>query len=515
MKNSGVPNIASKMVRFQSPDDFINIPKNLNCKILPLLMTRRLVLVFLLLIIQVTVLSSQFICGLEQRSGSYAKGGAALSYTIGKQHSGFHFEEQADDLINIVDTTGRVVMSGLRQVITKVDGLILIQNSRGKWGVFRKDFSELISDVYDDLFYENIQPGFNCLVKIGEHWGAVDSMGNSILPVVYSNIQMLTDQVAFLEKDDANYLFFFGNRRVFPLNDFCVKLPGDDLNPGAILLGRDSLVGALDLGGLFLVEPQYGDLSYRKFRKRDSGFYFVSSMNGKMGLINSEGEIIADNMYDKISILVLGSTMDSSLFLLERHGKMFVSYRSQISKYSFSIVGLARALQSQYLIVSSLNKYGLYHYGQDELVIKPKYEELQARRNSTLIAKRKGKFGVISKSGEILLKLKYDVKPEFLRKGSHYPQELVKVQRKGLVGFADENYEIVLRPKYHVLKDFNEGRAVVMKDGKWGYIDQDFEEVIGLKYEYATPFHEGEAMVVLGEREIVINLKGHCIRNCN
>ena len=99
-----------------------------------------------------------------------------------------------------------------------------------------------------------------------------------------------------------------------------------------------------------------------------------------------------------------------------------------------------------------------------------------------------GKRGLIDKTGKVVMPLVYDdlyVSPE----------GLVMVQQNGKYGCADKKGKIVIPLIYENSLSFSEGLAIVEKDGKKGFIDKTGKVVIPLIYESALYFTEGLAMV--------------------
>lgn len=58
----------------------------------------------------------------------------------------------------------------------------------------------------------------------------------------------------------------------------------------------DGFVGAIDVGGNFVIEPVYDDIIYQPYSKT-----YVVLLNGKYGELNMHGELLKQIQYDELS----------------------------------------------------------------------------------------------------------------------------------------------------------------------------------------------------------------------
>ena len=103
--------------------------------------------------------------------------------------------------------------------------------------------------------------------------------------------------------------------------------------------------------------------------------------------------------------------------------------------------------------------------------------------------KESNKYGFKLKStGEIVISPKYDNVESF-------SEELARVRFDWKFGFVDKTGKEIVPLKYDFVWYFREGLANVKLNGKWGYVDRDGIEVITLKYDDAETFYNGRAKV--------------------
>lgn len=455
-----------------------------------------------------------FICELQERKGVFAMGGARMTlYTFSKKKA-YNVESIQDSFWVVKDTLGNILMDKLKNFITKPSQLIVFQNQSGKWGVLRKDLTTLIEPIYDDLTFEGIEPGFNCLVRKNNRWGIVDSLNQTIVPIKYDKIQFLNSQMAFLEKGDKKYLFYVADRSIVEINDFCIKSCGEKKIQNAFLVKKDQQIGVMDMKGNTIIRPKYDEIKYVELDNKGLSYYFLVIKNRKKGIINKHGKVLFPAVYDRIDTKNITNTLDDAIFILNQRGNQYLYYKGKISNQKFQKTLFNYRSQATSFIFLSLNRYGVYDYALDKVLIEPTYLEIESFQDSLYFANKGGKFGIISADNKELLAFQYDKAPEYLAKNKYNPESHFKVMQNGLFGYVNEKFETVLAPKYHVLNGFSDGLARVMKDHKWGYLNYELQEAIPLKFDHALAFRNGEAKVLLNEKEFFINNKGECVRDC-
>ena len=67
---------------------------------------------------------------------------------------------------------------------------------------------------------------------------------------------------------------------------------------------------------------------------------------------------------------------------------------------------------------------------------------------------------------------------------------LYPVLKLGKWGYMNKSGEIVIKPKFEYTHEFTEGMAAVVIDKKIGFIDRTGKVVIKPQYDWALPFHD-------------------------
>ncbi|MFH0933083.1 MAG: WG repeat-containing protein [Nitrospirota bacterium] len=121
-----------------------------------------------------------------------------------------------------------------------------------------------------------------------------------------------------------------------------------------------------------------------------------------------------------------------------------------------------------------------------------------------------GKWGYINKIGDIVIDIKF-------KYAWHFAEGLAEVSIDGKKwGYIDKTGNYVITPKFdttddHVLNVFSEGLARVKIAEKFGFIDKTGKVIINPQYNDAHPFAEEVAAVKVGEKWGFINKTGKMI----
>lgn len=457
---------------------------------------------------------NDFVCNLQEREMTLATGGSSMRSFVLPNQQGFKVEKNKNSKLVLKNNEGIIIKDNLNHFVIKSSGLIIIQNDKGKWGVLRENFTTLIEDIYDDLFFETIEPDFNCVVKKNEKWGIIDSIGNQLLPIKYDQIQLLTKQLAFLELDNKKYVYFFAHKSLADIGNYCVKACNRDNTHDVCFIKNNDKIGVINSEGKIIIEPNYDDISFKELNDGNE-YNFIGMKEFKKGLLDKTGQEILPAEYNSLNFWSSREPLNDDIVKMSKNEIYYTYYNGRISSQKFKAITTKSGLKFKIFIFNSLNKQGLYDYGKDITLIDPIYDKLSFYSDSILLAQKEGKYGVLSINGEVLVDFIYDKNPSYLKKGNRYPQDYFIVMKNGEYGYLDKDYKIIIEPKYHELKAYSEGLARVMYNYKWGFIDEKFKEVIKLKYDYVHAFKDGEAKVVLEGKEFYINKEGECIRDCN
>jgi len=119
----------------------------------------------------------------------------------------------------------------------------------------------------------------------------------------------------------------------------------------------------------------------------------------------------------------------------------------------------------------------------------------------------KGRCGALARNGSELIPPRYEAV------GDRFYAGRIAVQRQGLWGFVNEAGVEVIPTRYEALGgDFHTGRLAVRRQGRWGFINEAGSEVIPPTFLKACMFHGNTAMVQIAEKQwTMIDVDGHSV----
>lgn len=148
-------------------------------------------------------------------------------------------------------------------------------------------------------------------------------------------------------------------------------------------------------------------------------------------------------------------------------------------------------------------KWGVLNL-QGETEIPCEYDEIELFENGVAKAKKNGRWSKINEKNQEL----YTFTP------SENGLIIYKSEFYDAYGIMDSQYNQKTPPHFSLIKDFNDGVALVKESGswgKWGLIDSFGNELTGFKYDEIKEFHDGKAIAKKDEYWGAINKNGKSI----
>lgn len=320
------------------------------------------------------------------------------------------------------------------------NGFVSVKKN-GKWGFVNKEGTVIVPIKYDKVgkFVEG-----RASVKINEKWGFVDSSGREVISPQYDYIRgFLSFDSGFdhefkngysvvtksdekgavtqglIDKNGSMIIPFY---KFFLLNDYCeglIRVCQPVMENGKEV----RKYGFINLQGETVIP-----FKYESAGNFSDGLAYVK-LNGKEGFIDKSGRTVIPFKYDS----ALG--FDHGLAWVKLDGKT-----GYINKQGIEVIP-----------VGKYSDYGAGSMGGDG------YKS----------AKLNGKYGVVDKTGKVLVPFKYD-------KINSFTDGVSCVQLNGKWGAIDRYGQIVLPIKYEDVgfRAFSSGYTMVKLGGKCSYIDR-------------------------------------------
>lgn len=229
------------------------------------------------------------------------------------------------------------------------------------------------------------------------------------------------------------------------------------------------------------------------------GDYAIVRHLGLYGLVNRSGEILVDAKYTLLEQLsnpnYFRASLDGKYGVIDSEGNVVVPFE-------YSYVG---NMKEDIIVVRDGDVYGCYNK-LGKLIVPLEYEEIREYVGGMARIRYKGRFGFIDNKGEILV-------APFSDDVENFSEGCALVTIKDKCGFVNLNGDWIVSPMYDSGSSFSQGLAMLSVGGKCGYIDKTGNFVIPMKYSVARDFDAKTnlACVALNNKWGVIDLKGNVI----
>lgn len=347
-------------------------------------------------------------------------------------------------------------------------------------------------------------------------WGMVSIIdGNIVIPCKYDSLDVFVDGKSRAKKNGRLGYLNEKGEEVYDYRTFkngIIVYQSSFLNKCGLMNGRKETITGLEYN-------EINDFVDGKAK---------ALKNNRWGYINEKGE----EVYDNIERLCDGLMKFESNFE-NAYGVMTDSHKIVIEPSYQQIVCF-----SEYILQVKHNSYwGLINI-KNEIIIPFEYDDFEVLSTETFKAKKYGKWGVLNLQGETEIPYEYDEIELFengvakAKKNGRWSKINEKNQElytftpseNGLIiyksefydayGIMDSQYNKKTPPHFSLIKDFNDGVALVKESGswgKWGLIDSFGNELTGFKYDEIKEFHDGKAIAKKNEYWGAINKNGKSI----
>lgn len=210
-------------------------------------------------------------------------------------------------------------------------------------------------------------------------------------------------------------------------------------------------------------------LVYMYFQKRNKNYeleivesynYYPILKNEKYGIIDLQGNILVDTLYEQVIIpnplkdVFICISNDGTSKVLNKNGEELFRNYHEVSAIKFTGTVSDMPYEKTVLSYKDGDKYGLIDYSGKE-VTKPIYEEITSvpYKEGEILAKKDGKYGVINNKGVTLIDFEYDI-----IEGDGFYKEDTKYKESG----------------YFVGNKTTEGY-------RYGYINKKFDKILDVE----------------------------------
>ncbi|MEO0788650.1 MAG: WG repeat-containing protein [Bacteroidota bacterium] len=314
-------------------------------------------------------------------------------------------------------------------------------------------------------------------------WGFADSTGRLVIAAKYDEVRSFGQEGLALVRQNGRWHFINQRgqqvgqdwRAAWPFREGLARVQSDD-----DLFGFVNRQGQIVIPTIF---PAAGDFH--------EGHAWVRNEPG-YGLIDSNGQIVIDPQYDKLSNL--------------SHGRLVFEQDGQYGLRDFSQViipptydrltddgGQLRARQGK-----------LYGYLQSDgkWQIEPAYQMASPFVDDRAAVMKDGQWQLIDLAGQNYLTQDYQ---QVFSAG----EGLWIVEASGRYGAVDRGGQLVIALEYDEIQPFSSGLAAYSQNDLWGYLRPDGSQAFPAEFGLAWPFQGEQARVATRDGFVMIDQAGN------
>ena len=390
------------------------------------------------------------------------------------------------------------------------DGLIVVINKDGKYGVIDIDGQTLIAPIYEQIkvLRKNENILFNC-GKLNDlnvfHWRLADVKGNMVTVSPYIKISQLGENLLVAETEQNKFAILDSQ-------------------------GRDTIDMLFDVVHDFDVSttesPKY---SWEKPEKNENQQYAIVGIDDKYGLIDRHGELLLFPKYRSLTIqsngyfIADGSLIDMSerRVLVKEDSVIFISddYKQ------------AQLLDNGLIIASKYTNLGVERWGcinqVGKIVIPHDYKSISYCNGLLLVTmcdndwkESNERTGVINFYNEIIIPFSREYSEIEIGDMIISYKRSLGYENGGLLGAYTRKGQLICEPKYNSIVPITNNLMIVCKitdtyydySKNWGIIDFTGNEILRVEYDWiADKPINGLIKIQKGERYGYIDIMGNLL----
>ena len=196
-----------------------------------------------------------------------------------------------DGKVGFADKSGRLIIPQFDEAYSFSEGMASVEID-GKYGFIDKTGKMVIEPQFDwaDRFSEGLAS-----VELAGKYGFIDKTGKMIIKPQFDMADYFSDGMAYVAMDDSWAFIDTTGKKLFEFNDNDIACSEyrNFFGNGLCSVYKNVKCGLCNGLGKHITEPLY-DYLYE-----EAGLYYAG-LNGKEGIIDKKGEIIANFEYDDI-----------------------------------------------------------------------------------------------------------------------------------------------------------------------------------------------------------------------
>lgn len=358
-----------------------------------------------------------------------------------------------------------------------------------KYGVINREGTVIIEPQYGGIKIPNpTKDTFICLVDAdSDTWKAVDSSNNqkwtNYNSVDAISIKAITSLVPYektvLKYQEGNLyglIDFEGNKIIDAVYE---DISSVDYKEGYLKVKEQENYGVINIKGTKIIDTAYDDITsdgyYSEEEKyANAGFILrIKTDDGyKYGYAKSNGKMLLDTVYNEINRITEIENSKDIYFITSLNGKYgLIKDSNEIIKNDFRSINFDRT--NNLLTVQKNSSYGVYDL-EGNCIIPIDYDDIIV--GGEYINAFKGENAVIfDKEGN-------NIETENTSKERVSDDYSIIIDKDNNYNILDKNNKILLKDKYSYIEYFKNDLFIATNDSKTGLIKANGEIVVPLQY---------------------------------
>ncbi len=374
---------------------------------------------------------------------------------------------------------------------------------RGQFGIINSKGKIIVEPKYNFIFefrktWARVFVGETydgCNPKNGK-FGFIDTSGNEVIPVKYKRAEDFylglakvnyEGKVGFIDSTDKAVIPFKYDHITNFYRGIATTFVGTTDDMGNNIDGK---YGLIDVKGNVLAEPIYDKVS-------TADGYIFAKLGDTYGILKNGKEVVPfdyNGFYGYYNGTIIVSrpfnAKEEKAYQKELQKKEEESENQDEDEYS----GESYSEDDNSKIIG---KFGLIDT-TNKIIIPFKYDDAFPLGNKLIIAKKKGKYGIINKSNKTILDFSYDkISPIEEGNGEAY----LKTKKGTKYGCINSQAKIIADAIYDQidLSYSDAGFVIVTKDEKKGCINLEGKLILPIEYDYIVVYDENTFNVSIGD----------------
>lgn len=259
--------------------------------------------------------------------------------------------------------------------------------------------------------------------------------------------------------------------------------------------------GIIDTLGNFMIPPQYDKINYTE------PLYYILK-EGKWGLIDSGFRLIVAPTYDKLESLGPANlACYGKCGIVDNNGAVIIDFLYDEIRPARNYA-ISDTLFYRYAINK---KIGLM--GPGFKVITPAhFNDFGVYENGRFYASDTGnRYMILNPDCTPLTEMEFTNVPALLRSGNYriFKRDEAKWRHKH--GIIDSSGRVLIPAKYEHVEDIVLGKAITLLNSKYGVVQVGGREITDFKYDKIVLFRDGNAILMLDNKWAYMDSKGHIL----